>query len=215
MTRWTAVLFMVGSACFAVASIPAITTVVPAELVGVTYFVGSIFFTSAGALVSIAAWGDARRAVGGRLGRALVDRDWLAAIIQSVGTVWFNLNTFDAMQGTFSAQEENLLVWTPDFLGSICFLVSSGLSWWSACGGPWRVRRDSNDWWMAALNLVGSGFFMVSAIAAYTLPDTDELLDASLATSGTLLGALCFFWGAHLLLVGSPDPDGDGYPAAS
>ena len=37
---------MIGSACFAVASIPGLSDLAPGA-VGVTYFVGSIFFTSA------------------------------------------------------------------------------------------------------------------------------------------------------------------------
>lgn len=56
------------------------------------------------------------------------------------------------------------------------------------------------------MNLGGSLFFMLAAIAALTLPSTDDLLDASLVNSGTLLGAACFFWGARLMLVVS-DPE--------
>ncbi len=46
ISRRIGVLFMIGSACFAVASIPGLSDLVPGA-VGVTYFVGSIFFTSA------------------------------------------------------------------------------------------------------------------------------------------------------------------------
>ena len=51
---------------------------------------------------------------------------------------------------------------------------------------------------MAALNLLGSVFFMASAIAAYVLPDTGDLLDASVANSGTFLGAVCFLVAARI-----------------
>ena len=56
------------------------------------------------------------------------------------------------------------------------------------------------SWWIVVLNMVGSIFFMISALAAFVVPDTGDLLDASLANSGTFLGAVCFFWGARLLL---------------
>ena len=44
---WIAVLFMVGSACFALASVAGYSSLVGARADAVTYFVGSIFFTSA------------------------------------------------------------------------------------------------------------------------------------------------------------------------
>ncbi|MGH2983497.1 MAG: hypothetical protein ACRDK5_04465 [Solirubrobacterales bacterium] len=43
-----------------------------------------------------------------------------------------------------------------------------------------------------------------AAVAAYVVPDADELLNASLATSMTLVGALCFFWGARILVKPPP-----------
>ena len=45
--RWIAVLFMIGSACFVAGSTVGYSTLVGARADAVTYFVGSIFFTSA------------------------------------------------------------------------------------------------------------------------------------------------------------------------
>lgn len=200
-SRAIPVLFMIGSACFAVASVPALAEVVPAATIGVTYFVGSLFFTSAAFLVAVTTWRGTSSPDG-----VLQGVDWAAAIIQLGGTVWFNVNTFHAMQDNIGAHEENLRVWTPDFIGSVCFLVSSYLSIVSACHGPWCYRREDRDWRVAALNLLGSVFFMAAALAAFTVPATDDLLDASLANSGTLLGAVCFFWGARLLMKPTSRP---------
>ena len=47
--------------------------------------------------------------------------------------------------------------------------------------------------------MIGSIAFGLSAIGGYIVPDTGELLDASIATSGTLVGALCFFYAAFIL----------------
>lgn len=69
-----------------------------------------------------------------------------------------------------------------------------------------RRPAGGHDLGCLAVNLAGSVFFMLAAIAALTLPSTDDLLDASLVNSGTLLGAACFFWGARLMLVVS-DPE--------
>ena len=57
-------------------------------------------------------------------------------------------------------EETNRLVWAPDFFGSIAFLVASHLAWVVVCHRLWCVRRDDADWWVAALNYLGSIFFM-------------------------------------------------------
>jgi hypothetical protein len=207
-TRWSAWLFMIGSACFALASVPALATVVPSDVVGLTYFVGSLFFTSAAGIVTVKVFDDDSAAAAGGPFR---DINWWAAAIQSVGTLWFNVNTFYALSDAWSTQQENLRVWTPDMLGSLCFLVSSYLSWIALGPRPRLSRQRDSTWWIAALNLIGSVFFGLAAVAAFTLPSTDDLLDASIANSGTLLGALCFFWGARLMLrppVASPTAGG-------
>jgi hypothetical protein len=185
---WTGVLFMIGSFCFALGSIPGYASLVPAAAVGATFFIGSIFFTSAAFL---------------QLLQSHDPVDWWASSIQLVGTVWFNINTFDAMQTGFDTQQQNLRIWTPDFLGSICFLVASYLAVWAVCSGPWCWERDESDWWIVQANLLGSVFFMLAALAAFVLPSTGDLLDASLANSGTFLGAVCFFWAARLQITRS------------
>jgi hypothetical protein len=76
------------------------------------------------------------------------------------------------------------------------------------CKRLWCLQRDCRDWWVAALNYVGSIFFMLSAIGAFTQPATDELVNARLANTATFVGAVCFFAGAYLLLPASRDGDG-------
>jgi hypothetical protein len=165
--------------------------VVPPDVLGVVFFTGSIFFTSAAFLQLL----QSSRGV-----------EWLASVIQLAGTVWFNVNTFEAMQTGLSVRQENLRIWTPDFIGSICFLVSSVLAMGAVCGRPWCVQRDRSDWWVAGANLLGSVFFMLAAVAAFVRPSTGDLLDASLANSGTFLGAVCFFWAARLQVTGAAPP---------
>jgi predicted membrane protein len=174
-------LFMVGSALFALASVPGASSLCP-EATGIIYFTGSIFFTTAAT--------EQLRTVRG--GERL---DLLASAVQLAGTLLFNLSTFDGMLDSLSAKQEDLLVWAPDTFGSACFLVASGV----ALAAVWRVRFFAPARRVARLNLIGSLAFGASAIAAWVVPDTGELLDASVATSWTLVGALSFLAGAHVL----------------
>jgi membrane-associated phospholipid phosphatase len=182
-------LFIIGSACFALGAFPAFSSVAAANTVVAVFFIGSLFFTSAATLQYGLATGGIRPAWRPR------DLAWAAAIIQLVGTLWFNINTFAARRTGLDAQQEDLRVWTPDVLGSICFLVASGLAV-KALGT--RLRRAGRPGRIAGLNLLGSVFFMIAAVAALVLPDTDDVLDASLANSGTFLGALCFLVAARI-----------------
>ena len=117
----------------------------------------------------------------------------------------FNLNTIDALLDSLDTEQTNRLVWAPDFFGSIAFLVASHLAWLVVCQRLWCVRRDDADWWVAALNYVGSIFFMLSAIASFTLTTTGEALNTTIVNSGTFLGAVCFLVGAYLLLPPARD----------
>ena len=164
-------MFMIGSACFAVASLPAASGV-SETAVGITYFVGSIFFTTAASEQL-------------RVARGHGTEVW-AATRSSGRAPWPSTSAPSSRCPSGSRPTtRNLLVWSPDLVGSLCFLVSSVLAAEVAVWGPLVPARRS-----ATLNLVGSIAFGVSAVAAYVVPDTDELLNASLATSTTLVGAL-------------------------
>ena len=89
-------------------------------------------------------------------------------------------------------------MWRPDIYGSTLFLVASVFAL-LAVGAPGVPLRP----WSAVIawiNMVGSIFFMASAIGSYVLPKTGELVDQPLAVGGTLLGAVCFLLGALLML---------------
>ena len=176
---WIAVLFMVGSALFALGSAPFYSELVEPQVVGVTFFAGSVFFT----LASLLQFGQTPRP----------DRlDWWAAGVQLIGTVFFNITTFTAMNDALSTTQEDLRVWAPDALGCICFLVASAL----ALAAVWG-RRDTS-WRIAVWNMTGSVFFGIAAVASWVVPDTGELLNTEATNAFTFLGAVCFFAGAWL-----------------
>ena len=212
---WIAVLFAIGSTCFLLAAIASQWSSVTRPGIGATFFAGSLFFTTAAYLQhALAVRGAARagtlRAHGrlrlhpARWPRAHVDA--LATLIQLVGTVFFNVNTWNALDATLSARQSNLRVWTPDMIGSACFLVASALAYANDARAWIAVQPHVRGWWVDALNLLGSVAFGVAAVASLIQPATNEPVSAAIANGGTAAGALCFLLGALLLLPGASAP---------
>ncbi len=195
--RWIAIGFAIGSACFFVGPFPGFVQVVGQGADSVVFFAGSIFFTLAAGL-------EVREATL-RLGRRWTgDPSWWSAAVQFIGTLLFNLSTFDAMQTGLTTQQENRLVWAPDLFGSAAFLASGLLAYGVTTGPhllPRRLRPAERDdaWVMAAINLCGCVLFGVAAIASYVVPSTGSVLALAPANWSTALGGLCFFIGSVLL----------------
>jgi hypothetical protein len=206
LLRPTGIGFALGSFCFAIGVPLSLSSSLSPTVAGWTYFVGSVLFTTAATLqflMSVAELPELELPPHKRWARLLRPRttDWTAAAVQLVGTVEFNVTTLRAAldaagTGTASAQ----VVWRPDAIGSVLFLVSSAI----ALAPEVRRRRHGHardrSWAIAALNMLGSIFFGLSAIGAYLDPATGELLSLRWSNGGTLLGALCFLAGALLLL---------------
>jgi hypothetical protein len=95
--------------------------------------------------------------------------------------------------------DEDLLVWTPDIIGSICFLVASQLAVVEYAHRWFAVRPEQLAWWIVAVNMLGSILFMISAIASYVVPG-GAMIAPFPANAGTFFGAVCFFVGAYLLI---------------
>jgi hypothetical protein len=165
--RWMALSFAIGSLCFLVGPFPGYAEWVGAEADAITFFVGSIFFTIGGALqVSLSR------------GRA----EWWAAIVQSAGTLFFNVTTYQALHTSVSNPDYDRLVWRPDAFGSICFLVSGVIAY----------RNRPPHGWQPLVNLLGCVFFGISAVAGYVVPSHGSILALAAANWNTALGALCF-----------------------
>jgi hypothetical protein len=201
---WIAVLFAVGSLLFAVGSLPGYVSAAGPRWDTVTYFVGSLFFTSAAFLTYREAVDAAPAAQNPGHRRFFVYQprriDWWATAVQLAGTLYFNVSTGVATQADLAAQTAHQHIWRPDAIGSVCFLVSSVLAWFEVCHGPVAWRPRSWSWWITLANLVGSVAFGISAVAGYINPVTGQVRNASGANLWTLVGAVCFFAGAVLLL---------------
>jgi YrhK-like protein len=201
---WIGVLFAVGSLLFALGAVPGYAGWAGALVDSITFFIGSLFFTTA-ALLQFRESVDAgsERPVHG-WGRVLSYQpghiDWWASGIQLIGTVYFNVSTGVAVSVGLSAQAAHHHIWRPDAIGSVCFLVASTLAWFEVSHGWMSWSPGSISWRITGLNLVGSIAFGCSAVASYIVPSTGAIWNAELSNLGTFVGALCFLVGAVLLL---------------
>ncbi len=183
--RWMAVCFALGSACFLIGPFPGYAQLVGDKADAVTFFVGSILFTIGGGLQSWLAWPGRRQAGEGRAA-------WWSAVIQSAGTLFFNVTTYQALHTALTSSEYNRLVWRPDWRGSICFLVSGAIAYRFSPRHGWLPARGGGGWWQPGINLLGCIFFGVSAVAGYVVPSTGSMISQAAANWNTALGAACF-----------------------
>ena len=179
-----ALLFALGSVCFFLGSVPPYFENVDPTVVGATFFVGSILFTSASTL----------QFRGSKTSTPMFSRDpdrlnWWSAGVQWMGTIAFNVTTFAALLAGLSASQEQRLVWRPDAVGSAAFLASSAL----ALVALHLAVSTRRDWGIAWLNMLGSVAFGIAAVAAFVLPTTGEVVSIRWVNLGTALGGVCFF----------------------
>lgn len=172
-------LFVIGSAFFAIATMPGFAELVSASATNVLCFAGSWFFTSAGWMQYVL---------------ALRGIQWWSAAIQFMGTVLFNVSTGAAVWA-HAALSERRYVWAPDATGSLAFLASGVLA--VIAVGLWSPK--SVDWRAGWVNMLGCAAFGVSALAAF-VSKTGVTADAWLANVGTFVGALCFLTAALMVL---------------
>jgi hypothetical protein len=183
--RWMAFLFASGSICFLVGPFPGYIDWVGPKADAITFFVGSILFTAGGALQTSLAFPERGSAGAGRAA-------WWAAVIQSCGTLFFNVTTFQAMHTELTNPNYDRLVWRPDALGSISFLVSGVIAYRASARHGWLPARRGPGWWEPAINLLGCIFFGISAVAGYVVPSAGSMIDLAAANWNTALGAACF-----------------------
>ena len=200
LITWAGWGFLIGSACF-MAGVPlSLSHTLAPAVAGWTYFVGSVFFTAAATFQTIASYRPEGSAPWPQWSGA--DRaNLIAAGVQWVGTLEFNVTTLRAaLEAASRASYDAHQVWAPDAFGSVLFLVSSAIALAPEVHRRrlWRIRDRA--WVIAAVNMLGSILFGVSAVAAWTVPSTGDIVSLWWANAGTFFGALCFLVGAVLML---------------
>ncbi|MGW7487410.1 hypothetical protein [Streptomyces sp. NPDC054786] len=196
-----AVSFTVGGTLFAVGAALAQFSSVSSTVTATIYFIGGALFTLGGYASLVQTINAPRReSTAGSLtthhfrwwsyepGRI----DWLSTFVLFAGTLVFGINLLDSFLQGLTTRQMNRLIWAPDMIGCLLFLISGQLAIVEVCHRPLCLHRRSLGWWIVAVNQLGSVLFMVAALAAFTRPETGSLVSVGIANWGTLTGALGF-----------------------
>jgi len=211
---WIGVIFAVGSILFATGSILVLVLVLVPDLadawsfdsnrINAVFFIGSIPFTTAAYLQLFQAANAGKNPITGRtaiFGWLPREIGWLSCALQFVGTLLFNINTFDAMLSGLNWLQQDLAIWVPDFVGSVLFLASGYLAFVETCHARFAWQPGSISWWVTFANLLGCVGFMISAFFAF-VPPQELMFDAmTISIVFTLVGALGFLTGSLLMLL--------------
>jgi len=118
---WIGVLFAIGAGFFALGAAPGYVYKVGNKADAITFFIGSIFFTSAAALQFLEAINVRRKELhseGKQRLRVLAlepkSYAWWACLVQLAGTIYFNVSTLMAINTSLSGTQVDKLVWKPD-----------------------------------------------------------------------------------------------------
>ena len=126
--------------------------------------------------------------------------------MQFLGTLLFNVNTFDAMVPGLDWLQQDLAIWVPDVVGSVFFLASGYLAFAETCHAyfAWKPARIS--WWVTFVNLFGCVAFMISAVFAFIPPESPRFDALTISVIFTFVGAVGFLIGSLLMLPETAAP---------
>ncbi|HEU5063560.1 MAG TPA: hypothetical protein VFT79_10485 [Solirubrobacterales bacterium] len=193
--------FVVGGSLFCVGALLAQGHVGGPRLAAAVFAVGGVFFTTGG-YASVLQVANAPRGVDpDGVARAAEWRwwstepgrlDWASAVALFVGTLYFGASLMAALVGDLTTAQLHRLVWTPEFVGCVLFLVSGHLALTEMHRDRPRGRRADLGWWIVVVNQAGSALFMAAAVAAFVRPETGDELAVGVANWSTFAGAACF-----------------------
>lgn len=193
--------FVIGGSLFYLGALLAQAHVGGPRLAAAVFMVGGVFFTTGG-YASVLQVANAPRDVGtdgvvraepwrwwstepGRL-------DWASAVALFVGTLYFAASLAAALLGDLTTAQIHRLVWSPEFIGCVLFLLSGHLALTEMHRDRPRGRRADLGWWIVVVNQLGSALFMAAAVAAFVRPATGDELAVGIANWATFAGAACF-----------------------
>lgn len=199
--------FTVGGGLFALGAALTQLGSVGATASASIYFAGGLFFNTGGYASLLQAINAPRR--GPDAASLLTKRwrwwsyepsriGWLSTFLLFAGTLVFGVNLLDSFLQGLTVKQVNRLIWAPDIVGCVLFLASGHLAIVEVCHGRPRLKPHDLSWWIVAVNQLGSVLFMVSALAAFTRPDTGSAVNVDVSNWGTFAGAVCFLIGGLL-----------------
>ena len=209
---WISIIFALGSFLFMLGSVLSLKTSwalffkLSTVEVNFIYFLGSIPFTTAAFLQLLQAYMSGKKQINSvhsshkQKFLQLLSLGFLSALFQFGGTLLFNMNTFEGTKLNLSVLQSDILVWVPDFVGSVLFLISGYLAFIEVAHSYWKLELTSISWWVVFINLLGCIAFMISAFYAFVPKGGASNFAIELATIFTFIGGLCFFIGALLML---------------
>lgn len=182
-----------------------------ANITNVTFFVGSIPFTLAASLQHFQSANSPDFRENARTQATAMRRlsvigwhpksaGWLSSFTQWLGTIAFNISTFNSIAAPGSHELSLLEIWAPNFEGSVLFLVSGYLAFVEVGNKHWSWRPKSLSWQIVFINLLGCIAFMIAAVTPTSPIRDDALWLLAYSNTHTLIGAIYFFMGSVLLV---------------
>lgn len=193
--------FAIGGSMFCLGALIAQAHVGGPRLAAAVFMVGGVFFTTGGYASVLQVVNAPREADADGVVRAQPWRwwsaepgrlDWASAVVLFIGTLYFGVSLAVALFGDITEAQEHRLVWAPEFVGCVLFLLSGHLALTEMHRDRPRGRRADLGWWIVVVNQVGSVLFMVSAVAAFVRPATGDELAVGVANWACFFGAACF-----------------------
>lgn len=193
--------FVIGGSLFCLGAVLAQAHVGGPRLAAAVFMAGGVFFTTGGYASVLQVANAPRGADADGVVRVAPWRwwstepgrlDWGSAVALFVGTLYFGASLLAALLGDLTTAQIHRLVWTPEFVGCVLFLLSGHLALTEMHRDRPRGRRADLGWWIVVVNQVGSVLFMAAAVAAFVRPATGDELAVGIANWSTFAGAACF-----------------------
>jgi hypothetical protein len=193
--------FVIGGSLFCAGALLAQGHVGGPRLAAAVFLAGGVFFTTGGYASVLQVANAPRGADVDGVVRAAPWRwwstepgrlDWASAVALFVGTLYFGASLLVALIGDLTVAQQDRLIWSPEILGCVLFLLSGHLALTEMHRDRPRGCRADLGWWIVVVNQAGSALFMAAAIAAYVRPSTGDELAVGVANWSTFVGAACF-----------------------
>jgi len=196
LTWWIGLIFILGSICFVLGTVPMAFEGIAKWLgwsnqtLNAICFAGSVFFTVGSYLLVFEALNvnlDLRLEMRERRLEHLIEGvpddyvkkplsfwgwewtriDYQIAIVQLTGAIIFNINCGMALVSGLSWIEADAWVWTPSTLASCCFVAAGYLGIVEVCHRWWAWQPSDLTWWINLFGVLGAIGFLTSSIVGY------------------------------------------------